>query len=203
MSGSGRTLTDNKSLASKIAIRLETLKRAGLQQQPLRVLDLCAGAGRIWSEMRRHVNVEAYTPVDREPRLAGTIGGDVMDRRVVISLRPETYNVIDVDTYGEPWVPWSYCAERLTQRTAVFLTHGCAGTAPGLSSYAWRAMGIPPEWKPPKKLLLVYLSELYCLNVSRGSVRLALALRSRPSARVSYWGLIAEPARRAASRRRA
>lgn len=188
-------------MPTKVELRLRVIRAAGLKR--LRVLDLCAGAGHVWQAMREHVEVEAYTPVDREPRLLGTIHGDVKDRQFVHSLRPETYNVIDVDTYGEPWEPWSYCAERLTSKTAVFLTHGLSGAGPSLSRFTWAALGLPREWPLMHKRELAIFSERYCLAASAGRARLALVLRSRPSGRVNYLGLIAEPATRGASRRRA
>src|SRR5437762_960995 len=103
---SNGTKTDNRSLELKLKIRRWTLGLAKLEG--LRILDLCAGEGRIWKAMRQHAEVLAYTPCDRAPRAPGTIRGDATDPRFLAAFDYSKFNVIDVDTYGEPWDTWGF-----------------------------------------------------------------------------------------------
>src|SRR5437899_8556722 len=127
----------------KFHIRRITLEQARLGQ--LRVLDLCAGEGTVWRSMKRIAPIADYVPVDIAPRLPGTLQGDVMDSRFLSAFDLSQFNVVDIDTYGEPWKPWRDIFERLTKKTVVFLTHGAVSSPGGanISDFAREAMGIP------------------------------------------------------------
>ncbi len=100
--------TDNRSLALKVELRRRALARAGLASA--RVLDLFAGEGHVWREMRKHVNITSYAPCDREPRLPGCVKGEA--ERLVLAFDLSRFDVIDIDTYGEPWACWLSAARR-------------------------------------------------------------------------------------------
>jgi hypothetical protein len=185
---------DNASMVDKLAIRRHTLAAAGLKT--LRVLDLCAGEGRIWTAMKRDgYQLDHYTPVDREPRLAGTIRAEITED-LVAAIEVHRYNVVDVDTYGEPFEIASWVAPRIRQRTALFLTCGTVrNKTPGgasLSGYLRRAIGIPPSWKIPKSNVLREFAYGHGLYACCRSVKILQADRIRLSD-VTYYGLAVEP----------
>ena len=131
---------DNHSLADKVRLREIVCRELG---EPLKVLDLFAGEGWIWKRLRRSLEISTYTPVDIRPRQPGTIRMDVTGRSVV-AFNPDCFNVIDIDTYGDPWEIWDALRRRLTRRSAVFITHGMVGRGEGSLSLFLRAQaGIP------------------------------------------------------------
>ena len=139
----GRT-TDNQSLGSKVAIRRWLLERMGVTEAY--VLDVYAGAGLVWTAMEDHVTIRQWTRCDVKPRKEGTLAIDAVTalRRFDLS----TYNVIDIDPYGDPWEAYAAVLPRLVRPTAVFLSRGTVG--PGLSSHAaLRMVGLPTDWPLP------------------------------------------------------
>lgn len=178
--------TDNHSLKQKVELRREICNAIA---EPLKVLDLFAGEGLIWSAMREFHSIEAYTPVDRNPRISGTIKMTV-DARTVCAFDPSEFNVIDIDCYGDPFEIWSEIADRITTRTAVFLTHGYVSrSSTMISKFLRTASGIPPEWNIPRDTILArrlgrdfLLSSLQPFQVKR-----ALYIER---ARVTYYGLL-------------
>jgi hypothetical protein len=189
---SNRTVvkTDNASLALKLELRRWVITRAGLTT--LRILDLCAGEGHIWRNMRQEYEVASYTPCDRKPRMAGVIKGEAAILAGTFDLA--RFNVIDVDTYGEPWECWLKISSRIRQTTAVFLTHGVVAGRGGstTSAVALRACGIPDGWSVPRKPELARFAASYCL--ARGCESLKINHSGRVDLpNVTYWGLVVSP----------
>lgn len=153
--------TDNKNLPAKLALRRWLIGEAGLGE--LRVLDLCAGKGMIWNHLRKEFKVKSYTPCDRKPRQPGSIPGEADVLLKAFDLTK--FNVIDVDTYGEPWAAWSYLAGRIKEPTAVFLTCGIVAGQGGcnLSKESREAIGIPATWPIPQKKSLAAFAGEYIL----------------------------------------
>jgi hypothetical protein len=180
--------TDNRALDWKVTLRRKVLDEADLGE--LRVLDLCAGEGQIWREMRRHVKVGIYLPVDREIRQPGMIRGDVLDTRFLAGLETERYNVIDVDTYGEPWVPWDHVTTHLTAKTAVFLTHGIVSGMGGAntSRFVMEKLGIPLDWSIPQKRELSVFAAKHMLTGTAAHIERGWSVDVPPN--VTYYGLI-------------
>jgi ubiquinone/menaquinone biosynthesis C-methylase UbiE len=71
--------TDNYSLKQKVELRREVCALLG---EPLKVLDLFAGEGRVWWGMKEFCQIESYTPVDQRPRMSGVIKMTVSARTV-------------------------------------------------------------------------------------------------------------------------
>src|SRR6266851_4569188 len=137
-----RLKTDNNSLPDKCAIRRQVIEEAKLE--PLRVLDLFAGEGHIWNELRRNprvvdedhpagLQVQKYTPVDSAARQPGQIRAKIAPRLIAaLNGDEETniftcdglarYNCVDVDTFGDPFQLWHELLFRIKVPTAVFLT---------------------------------------------------------------------------------
>jgi hypothetical protein len=142
---------DNSNLGAKLALRRFTLRETAWPD--LDVLDLCAGAGHIWSALRSgqdRLPVRHYLPCDRSPRtsLAGTIRGEAVE--LAASLDLSRFNVIDMDTYGEPWPILIAAVERIARETMIFVTRGRGGQSmASMSNCAKRVAGIPTEWPIP------------------------------------------------------
>jgi len=187
--------TDNSHLAVKLEIRRRICGALG---EPLAVLDCCAAAGVIWRRLRAELPVERYVPIDRKPDRAAVPETLRLDSRAALErMDLAAFNVVDVDTYGEPWDHWLTACRRIARRTAVFLTHGFVSVAGGnVSRTVRRELGIPAAWPIPIGPALAKLSASFLLSRGCKSARLRSALRWT-SSRVDYYGLILEPAGRA------
>lgn len=107
--------TDNKAMAEKLAVRLHFLRK--YHADNAKVFDCCQGAGLIWKKIRQDLEVKSYWGVDLKVRK-----GRVAMNSVEVLRRKLTDNVIDVDTYGEPWEHWLTMLPNITQPTTIFLT---------------------------------------------------------------------------------
>jgi hypothetical protein len=207
--------TDNTSLAEKCKIRRLLIREAKLE--PCRVLDLFAGYGAIWGELRspqkpeKPIEVTAYTPVDQEkrqdgqiqakitPALIGSLNGDESAKSYDGTglLR---FNCIDIDTYGEPWEIWDAVLFRIKQRTAVFLTRGRAaqpgkfadGSRREISKHAKRAMGIPEDWNVPCRGELMDFADRCQLLVTCPTAKIKKGYELRHG-QVDYYAVLVEP----------
>jgi hypothetical protein len=165
-----RLKTDNHSLKDKCLLRRLVIEHA--QLGPLRVLDLFAGEGTIWNELRRQsrdpdapppLQVEAYTPVDSAvrqpgqlrfkitPRFVAALNGDA-DVTDFSGTGLSRYNVVDCDCYGDPFGIWRELLFRIKQPTVICLTRGRVTYGSGkmpISNLAKRVMGIPENWNIP------------------------------------------------------
>ena len=141
----GPIKTDNVSLASKVAIRCWLLARMDITD--VYVLDTCTGAGHVWSAMDDHVTIRQWTRCDVTPRGAGTLALSAVD--AVRRFPLDTYNVVDIDPYGEPWEPYRALLTRITRPVAVFLTHGHVRQS-GVHATTLEALGLPSSWPVPR-----------------------------------------------------
>jgi hypothetical protein len=180
---------DNKSLAGKLALRRAILNR--FPTRPLKVLDCFAGEGRLWETLKREYEVEAYVPIDTSPRQAGTLPGDAM--LLVRSVGVDQFNVIDVDSYGEPWGALFTCLPLIGQPTCLFATHGYGKAFAWASSAVRRLLGIPRDWKIPHGKRLIQWHDDYLLRKTTEFATIVNAARVRGK-NVDYFGLHAEPA---------
>jgi len=208
-----RLKTDNHSIQGKCFLRKLLIREAGLE--PCRVLDLFAGEGNIWRELRRKprnpdgdppLNVEAYTPVDSANRQAGQIRLKI-NRRLIAALNGDEnstvyagedlkrYNVIDVDCYGDPWEVWQALLFRIKWPTAVFLTRGKVTYGSGrmpISELAKQVMGIPASWNVPGKIELLDYSDRCQLLQSCPTAAITSGYWTE-NPRVDYYALLVEP----------
>lgn len=181
--------TDNKALALKLEIRRQAIRASGLKE--LQVLDLFAGEGRIWREFRREFKVAAYTPVDKAPRLPGTLKMTI-DARTIQAFDMTQFNAVDIDTDGEPWIPWLDCFPRIAQRTLFFLTHGATGTlGSNLSHCARAALGIPLDWDIPRKRELAIFAAPYLLLAENPYSRIIRGWECQLQ-NITYYALICD-----------
>lgn len=180
---------DNASIPSKVAIRRWLLER--MQISDAYVLDTCAGAGHVWDAMRAHVRVRQWTRCDIRPRRGGTLGLAAAD--AVRALPLDTYNVIDIDPYGEPWDPFLAVLERLRKPTAIFLTRGCMNLTGAVSNAVLRVIGIPDKWPYPRTKALPLFADELILRQTWTYARIDHAARLAPSATVTYYALGVSP----------
>ena len=137
----GTKKTDNRSLPSKIAIRTWLLDQMGLKT--VRVLDVCTGEGHIWTEMEKHCDITRWVKVDIKPRRSGTLKLKAVDAIRAFSL--DDFDVVDIDTYGDPWDAYREVLAKLTSPIGVFLTHGHTMSL-NVSYATLRSEGIPASW---------------------------------------------------------
>lgn len=210
-----RVQTDNHSLNEKCDLRRLVIGEAGLE--PCRVLDLFAGEGNIWTELKRKhrdpnapapLKVTHYIPVDSANRQPGQIQKKIT-RRIIAAFNGDPdeescagsdlmrYNVVDVDTYGDPWEIWQALLFRIKTKTAVFLTRGKVTGPAGrgklpISGLAKKLMGIPASWDVPGKMELMNFSDRYQLLQPCATAQITKGYMIE-SGRVDYYGLIVEP----------
>lgn len=205
--------TDNQSLDTKCELRRRVVKET--QMEPLRVLDLFAGEGNIWRELRKPqrkpedpepLEVDIYVPVDAVAKQEGMIKAKV-NRRLVASLNGDDdiqsfkgtglsrFNTIDIDCYGDPWEIWEAVLFRIKQPTVVFATRGVvtygAGRMP-IAEHAKRVMGIPRSWNVPGKAELLAKGDEYCLKQHCPTAKIERAYWIR-NTRVTYYAMYVVP----------
>lgn len=138
--------TDNRSLPTKLAMRTRVLQAAGVTEA--RVLDVCAGEGRIWEAMRARVTVSQYVLCDKTSRRPGAFELEAIQAIRVFDLAE--FNVIDIDLYGDPWWIYFTLLPLLRVKTCIFLTWGTTMPSAALKSLSLReAAGIPRAWDVP------------------------------------------------------
>ena len=176
------------NLALKVELRRRVLRYARFRA--LRVLDLYAGEGKIWGELRSEFPTAEYMPCDIRPRMPGTVKANVTPL-FVEAVASAQYNVVDIDTYGEPWATWTGIAKRVRRRTAVFLTHGVVGMGQ-TSHLALEAMGIPSNWKVPVKPHVARFAARFFIVPEFQQVRVEAAWHAE-AGNASYYGLLVKP----------
>lgn len=161
---------DNGQLDTKLLLRRYFLDRYHPdRQQPLRVIDCCAGDSVIWREIRRERTGVIYMGMD-EKHKPGTLR---VDSRKVISAGGWRADVVDIDTYGSPWGHWDLVLRTMPAGfLTVFLTmgSGMSSTGGSMSSVAKRALGIDRLTHLPASLTWL---------VNRASIKYCLALAGR------------------------
>lgn len=175
-------------LQLKLELRRRVLRYARFRS--LRVLDLYAGEGHIWRALRDEFPMAGYFPCDIRPRQPGSLKANVTPL-FVESIASADFNVVDIDTYGEPWASWSAVAKRIRRRTAVFLTHGVVGMGQ-TSHLALQTMGIPTSWKIPLKPHIARFAARFFIVPELYNARLIAAWHA-DAGNATYYGLLVNP----------
>jgi hypothetical protein len=179
--------TDNGSMADKILLRRTMLTEAKFPE--LHVLDLYAGDGIIWKELSKQFALTSYLPVDHKPKLPGTLKLHV-DARTVKAFRPDNFNVIDIDAYGDPWAMLPHFMSG-NKPVLIFLTHGSLVVGwKSLDISLKKAVGIPAHWQTPVSQELVAFCALQFLRRYADRVRIAKMAHRTGRADVRYYGLL-------------
>jgi hypothetical protein len=129
--------TDNHNPAAKLALRRYFLDRFHASK-PIEVFDCCQGSSALWSQLKNEYQVAKYWGVDLKPKK-----GRLKIDSVRILEQGISENVIDVDTYGEPWKHWVALLPHIKKPTTVFLTIATIKMAGGgvISRESMRALG--------------------------------------------------------------
>jgi len=178
--------TDNSNMAAKLALRKMLLDEL---DEDLRVIDCCAATGQLWRQLKKQYIIKKYVAFDIKPQMPGSIKMDSRDALRWMDTTP--YNVIDIDTYGEPWAHLMAITSRIEHDTAVFLTHGHVPStgAVTLSNVSKQLSGIPLEWDIPRNRNLPPFVASYCLTRCCEHCTI-LTSKVKYSPNVDYYGLI-------------
>lgn len=180
--------TDNHNLPAKLDLRRYFLRR--YHQQPFSVFDACQGNAKIWTKLRKEFPVSRYWGVDHI-RKAGRLK---IDSSRVLAQSGWTDDVIDVDTYGEPWTHWLGILKNMQSEATIFLTISkpkpMAGIA-SLSRLAMEAIGLSIKKVPPT--LTANLSGLaadFLLSKALDKFNIIEAMEAQnPGGNVRYIGI--------------
>jgi len=108
--------TDNHNPKVKLDLRRYFLRKYHSVDLPT-VFDCCQGSAVMWTTLQKEFAIKNYWGVDLKPKK-----GRLKIDSVRILSQGISENVIDVDTYGEPWKHWLALIEHVKQPTTVFLT---------------------------------------------------------------------------------
>jgi len=191
-----QTRTDNARIETKLELRRHFLRKYHAEG-PVLVFDACQGSGLIWRTLRKEFRVDRYWGVDVKPK-AGRVRADSTR---ILAQPGLVENVIDVDTYGEPWAHYFALLPNVTQPTTVFLT---ASVGAGMGQYGrvvLEALGLgklarnlPPGFQSKSRLGRLLID--YCLTLPAASARLhivELAEGLPASVGARYFGARLEP----------
>lgn len=139
---------DNQFLEEKLTVRRHFLDKYPAPDGVFRVIDCCAGEKQeIWTQLREEYSVQ-YLGMDKK-----AVGGGIlkMDAARWLTQTEWTADVIDIDTYGEPWSIYEAALDNFIGRdVTIFLTncHALANNRVGPMSNVMRnRLGIPQDWK--------------------------------------------------------
>jgi hypothetical protein len=142
MTATPKTDHSDGALQIKVEMRRGFLSR--LPKKPISVLDCCSGSGRVWKRLAGEFELKVLR-LDKK-KLAGVLKMD--SNRFLTSQPLYQYDVVDIDTYGEPWRLFSSLVENTQRRElVVFLTYGFMQKAGGcMSAGMLGRIGIPEDW---------------------------------------------------------
>jgi hypothetical protein len=109
--------TDNHDPRAKLLLRRHFLERYHSDGEA-DVLDCCQAGGLLWSEIKTTHKIARYWGVDLKPKK----GRLKIDSVRILQQAGWPQNVIDIDTYGEPWKHWEAMLPNVQKPVTVFLT---------------------------------------------------------------------------------
>lgn len=162
--------TDNGRLESKVYLRRTMIEEVyGGANRQISVLDCCAGSERIWRVLRKEFDV-CYTGVDIK-QMSGRLTAN--STAYIKACTRLDFDVIDIDTYGQPWERYQEVVSKLDHECLVFLTDGRRQRAGGgrASNAALDLIGIPRSANANAQVLAAIACEKYvnyCIATSSG-----------------------------------
>lgn len=132
--------TDNSHVRPKLDLRRYFLGKYHAQR-PAKVFDACQGSGLLWATLRREFALGSYWGVDVKKHR----GRLKVDSVRVLALPGAAWDVVDIDTYGQPWNHWSaLLANRTRLDRTVFVTiaENRTGMGSTISQATRQALGI-------------------------------------------------------------
>lgn len=178
--------TENSNLPLKLSLRQKLLDISGFEEY--KVIDCCTAKGMIWNNLKKKYKVTSYLPFDTNPQLPGTIRMDSIKALNQIDIAK--YNVIDIDTFGEPWKHYEIALNKLKSDTIIYLTIGinkvCGGS---ISNKAKEMMGIPLDWHIPMNDKLAKKHISFLLTMGCENCKITNVYKAElPN--VTYYGIL-------------
>lgn len=181
------TKTDNDNFAGKLALRRYFLRRYHEGRTPL-VFDACQATGQLWKALRTEFAV-TYFGVDH----VAQPGRLRIESERVLATPGWQFDVIDVDTYGSPWLHWEQIMKHGRAPVTVFLTIGSSMFGGSTDNAALRAVGLgrvvkrlPPSMR--KKLDRIAVDACLALSFRHGW-KVVDAQEAPPGRSARYLGL--------------
>jgi hypothetical protein len=109
--------TDNHNPKVKLDLRRYFLNKYHAENPPS-VFDCCQGSAVMWTQLQKEFAVANYWGVDLKPKK----GRLKIDSVRILQQPGWSFDVIDVDTYGEPWKHWLQIVKNANKATTIFLT---------------------------------------------------------------------------------
>ncbi len=162
---------DNRHLDEKLAIRRYFLDKYPAPDGTFRVIDCCAGERQeIWSRLREQYQTR-YLGLDKKK-----VGGPILKMDAVRWLAQTEWeaDVIDIDTYGEPWDIYETALENFVGGDVTIFLTCCTvpvNSAVGkMSGAVKRRIGLPEDWAiwHPPALKPITLPAMLSLCLDRG-----------------------------------
>jgi len=131
--------TDNHNVADKLGIRRYFLDKYHKKVPPV-VFDCCQGEKLLWSILEREYVLDSYFGVDLKIKK----GRLKIDSSRILEQKGFDFDVVDVDTYGEPWKHFLNMLPHITKPCTVFLTIVTIKAAGGgnISKLMAKALGV-------------------------------------------------------------
>jgi len=127
---------DNSHFDIKLDIRKKYLNKYGGNA----VLDCCQGDMRLWGELRKEYPNLKYMGVDLKPKR----GRHKVDSARLLKIEGIVWDVVDIDTYGNPFDHYQNLCTTLNHECTVFLTYGTSVGGLTQTSNAQKSMiGLP------------------------------------------------------------
>lgn len=126
-----QTKTDNYYLEPKLLLRRYFLRKYFAGKDSIRVMDCCAGDRVIWRNLTAEFSNVEYVGFDvkcGKPKTFKIDSSRILEK-------PSFYDVVDIDTYGEPWAHYfNLLKNNKTKDLIVFFTIGLVRMSGGACS---------------------------------------------------------------------
>lgn len=178
--------TDNGNFSGKLDLR-----RYFLDRYPYcSVLDCCQGSKNIWKILQEEYRPKKYLGVDIKPKK----GRLQVDSARILGQPGWKFDVIDIDTYGSPWVHWQNALTYGQTDMTIFLTIGLVKVMGGrISKELMHWLGIDsfdPAVPPSLAAKLNAISLPYCLGrAEKHNYHIVEALEAPPAKNARYIGV--------------
>ncbi len=163
---------DNSNLADKLGLRRYFLDRYHKGRE-IKVFDACQGRQVLWGILRKEYSCR-YWGVDTKKKK----GRLKVNSERVLAEAGWDFDVIDVDTYGQPWRHWESIIKNGSRDVTVFLTIGMVAVGGGRKHTKRNERCHLPEVRidakaSPGAVCEVFRTYHHCHVVPRKRIRLA------------------------------
>lgn len=128
--------TDNGNEEAKLTLRRRFLDLYH-RDSPIHVIDCCQGNGVMWKTLRAEYPVATYWGLDMKPKA----GRMKVDSARLLATPGWVANLIDIDTYGNPWTHWEALLPNVSGPLTVIMTWGQLAFSP-VEGGSLRSLGI-------------------------------------------------------------